>query len=125
MLLIVPVLAWAEPGWFQKQFFPKDYWQEQVKAHQESVDIDRAMIRDSMLEIKKLHMTAQVEIDQAVSFAALMHQDAATARVEATEKLRDDLENEEDSLRMWKELLIKDQKALENAKAELAKQSKE
>ena len=105
---------------FQRQVFPKDYWQEQVQSSQSAIELTRGMIRDAMIELKKLQMTAKLEIAQEVNLAKSMGMDTEEARKMAVEEIRKKIKELLEEIKMLRELLKEEERKLDQAKEKLA-----
>ena len=111
---------------FQRQFFPKRYWQEQVESTQSSINLANGMLRDTAIELVKLQMTAPLKVAQEINFAKSTGMDVYKARKMAVDEikikvnvLRDQIKTLRDQ-KALRELLEEEKKELEHAKKKLA-----
>lgn len=101
---------------FQRQFFPKKYWQEQVQSSQSSIEFMNGMLRDTAIELKKLQMTAQLEVAQEINMAKSMGMDIDEARKMAIDEIKEKINIMRDEIKNLRELLEEEKQELEHAK---------
>ena len=119
-LFLVGFYVWKTDT-FQRKFFPKNYWQNQVQSSKSNIKSVRCLIREAMIELIKLQSTAKLEVAQEVNLARSIDMDPDEARRRAVEKIRDQIKVLRDEILMLRELLSEEKKRLEQAKEELSK----
>ena len=102
-------------NWFQQEFYPKEYWSKQVHLSEMSVSMDRYNIRDSIIELKKLQLTASLQIEQEVNFAKSFDLSAAEAAKEAAEMIEMEAQYLREDISFWEEDLSQDEEKLKTA----------
>ena len=105
---------------FQRQFFPKRYWQEQVESTQSSINLANGMLRDTAIELMKLQMTAPLEVAQEINFAKSTGTNVDEARKMAVDEIKIKVNDLRDQIKALRELLEEEKKELEHAKKKLA-----
>ena len=119
-IIVVGALVWNS-DWFQRGYFPKKYWAEQVSLNEDAVSMDRAMVRDAAIEFKKLQMTTKLQIAQEINTAKSLGLSTEEARKEAVEMIKMEMQDLRDDIAMWKDMLKKDQEELEKARSRLSR----
>jgi hypothetical protein len=119
-IIVVGALVWNS-DWFQRGYFPKKYWSEQVSLNEDAVSMDRAMVRDAAIEFKKLQMTTKLQIAQEINTAKSLGLSTEEARKEAVEMIKMEMQDLRDDIAMWKDMLKKDQEELEKARSRLSR----
>ena len=117
-LILVVIFIWNS-DWFNKEFFPKEYWSKQVTRFESLIVMDEAMIRDTAIEIKKLQLTASLQIAQEINSAKSIGLSTEEAKIEAVEMLKMDIKNLREDIQFWKEMLKKDTEQLEEVSSRL------
>ena len=119
VIVIVGFVVW-ETDWFQKEFFPREFWSNRVMLLEDTISMDEAMVRDTAIELKKLQMTAKLQVAQEINFAKSLGLSTDEARKEAVEMIRMEIQSLRDDMAMWNEMLKKDREELEKARAQLS-----
>ncbi|MFH1935422.1 MAG: hypothetical protein ABIN18_28105 [Pseudomonadota bacterium] len=117
---MVGALVWNS-DWFQREYFPKEYWSEQVNLYEDEVSMDRYLVRDAAIELKKLQMTAKLQVAQEINLAKSLGLSTEEARKEAVEMIKVEIQDLRDDIAMWKDMLKKDQEELEKARSRLSR----
>ena len=117
-LILVGAFIWNS-NWFNKEFFPEQYWSKQVTHFENLVVMDKAMIRDAAIEIKKMQLTASLQIAQEVNSAKSLGLSTEEAKREAVEMLKMEIKSLREDIEFWKEMLKKDTEQLEEVSSHL------
>ena len=118
-LILVGSTVWNS-NWFHKEVFPKEYWSKQVALLEESIVMDQSMIRDAAIELKKLQLTANLEVAQEINTAKSLGFSTEDARRDAVEMIKMEVKDLRDDMEIWKEMLQKDREKLEKARVRLS-----
>jgi len=118
-IVIVGFVVW-DTDRFQKEFFPREYWSKQVAVLEDTVSMDEAMLRDAAIELKKLQMTAKLQVTQEINSAKSLGLSTEEARKEAVEMIRIESQDFRDDMAMWNEMLKKDREELEKARGQFS-----
>ena len=118
-LILVAIAVW-DSNWFHREFFPKEYWSKQVTRLEASIDMDKAMIRDAVIELKKLQLTAGLQVAQEINSAKSLGFSTEEARRDAVEMIKMDVKDLREDMEIWKEVLQKDTEKLEEVRARLS-----
>ena len=78
------------------------------------------MLRDTAIELKKLQMTAPLEVAQEINLAKSTGMDVDEARKMAVEEIKEKVNVLRDQIKALRELLEEEKKELEHAKKKLA-----
>lgn len=115
-IVIVSIMSavWNS-NWFQKEFYPKEYWSKQVTLFENAVTMDRHTIQDSIIELKKLQMTASLQIEQEVNSAESLGISRAEAAKETAEMIEMEAQYLREDIVFWKDFLSKDEEKLKTA----------
>lgn len=119
-VVIIGVLIWRTDT-FQREFFPKRFWQKQVRVSEEMVEGVEFTVRDFAIELQKKQMTAALDIKQQTNtmvFAGMSHEEA---RELAVKEIRTEIDALKETIRIQKEILSEERKRLREAKRELSK----
>ena len=77
------------------------------------------MIRDAAIEIKKMQLTASLQIAQEVNSAKSLGLSTEEAKREAVEMLKMEIKSLREDIEFWKEMLKKDTEQLEEVSSHL------
>ena len=118
-LILIGITVWNS-NWFHREVFPKEYWSKQVALLEDSIAMDQSMIRDAVIELKKLQLTANLEVAQEINSAKSLGFSTEDARRDAVEMIKMEIKDSRDDIGIWKEMLQKDQERLEKARVRLS-----
>lgn len=127
VLFILLILAvWAGPfvwrsDFFQKTFYPRDYWQKQVEGLQELISLNDSIIRSTYRDLQKIQLTASLEVADAVDTALTAGVSREIAINQAMGEIRQKVEENRILIKELSDDNVKLKQDLEKAKAELAK----
>ncbi|MCQ4574989.1 MAG: hypothetical protein NOU37_07060 [Candidatus Brocadiales bacterium] len=117
--LIVPlVICFSSCG---KQLTPEEYWAKEVKDLEAQVAFSESLMQDAALELKKKKITLNLDMAQQVNFYISLGYSPKKAREEATQTIREEIEEITMLLEFWNEMWKEDKKSLLHAKQQLAK----
>ncbi len=119
-LLVTAALSICETDAFQRQFFPKDYWQKQVRSSQWAIKLTRGTIRNTMIELEKLQMTAELDVAKQVNSAKLIGMDADVVRKIAVAGITGKAKFLREEIKWLNERLEEEEPKLDQAKEKLA-----
>ena len=118
-LILVGITVWNS-NWFHREVFSKEYWSKQVALLEESIVMDQSMIRGAAIELKKLQLTANLEVAQEINTAKSLGFSTEDARRDAVEMIKMEVKDLRDDMEIWKEMLQKDREKLEKARVRLS-----
>ncbi len=118
VLVTAALFIWKTDA-FQRQFYPKDYWQEKVQSSLSAKEFTSVMIRDMTIELKKLLMTAKLEVAQEVNLAKSMDMDTNEAKKMAVEEIKEKIKVMREEIKMMRELREEEVQKLDQAKKKL------
>lgn len=119
-IAIIGFVIW-DFDWFQKEFFPKEYWSKQVGLLEGTVSVDETMVRDTAIEFKKLQMTAKLQVAQEINSAKFLGLSTEETQKKAVENIKIEIQNLREGMTMWNEMLKKHQEELKKARGNLSR----
>ena len=122
-IIIAGSVVWGS-DWFQREFFPKKYWSKQVALLENTVSMDEAMVRDAAIELKKLQLTAKLQVAQEINSAKSLGLSTEEARKEAVETIKIEIQALRDEIAMWNEMLKEDREELKKAREQISHHNK-
>jgi len=109
---------------FQKTFFPENYWQEVVESSESVIEFNNGLIRSAYRDLKKIQLTARIEIADSVDSVDLTGLTKKEARDMAIQEIKDRIEENRQLIKELTEFNEKCRRDIEAAKRELAKLSR-
>lgn len=106
---------------FQKQFFPKNFWQNRVKILEETVEFTKNLVDGFRIEYYKEAYFSEVEISQNANFYKLQGMNIEEAKRYARENKKKELDEMKELLNQEEKLLKEIKAEYEQAKSELKK----
>jgi hypothetical protein len=126
ILAILFILAvWVGPfvwewDFFQKTFFPKNYWQKQVEAIEKNISMNDHIIRSTLRDLQKIQLTAGLDVADKVDLAVTASASPDIARDQAVGEINQQVEANRLIIKNVSEKNVKLKQDLEKARADLS-----
>lgn len=120
IIVVLSIVIWSS-DWFQKEFYPKEYWSEQEILYESLVSMDQVMLRDARIDLKKLHITAELVVAQEINMAKFVGLPIGEARESAKEMIKMKIQYCLDEVTMWNNMTKEDQDKLGNIRRKLSR----
>lgn len=120
IILVGDYYIWKSDS-FQKRVFPEKYWQKEVRSLERVIEFNEGIIRSAYRDLKKIQLTAKLEVADYVDSADLLGMTKKEAREAAIEKGKEDIEANRQMIKEMQEMNAKFKKELEHARRQLSK----
>jgi hypothetical protein len=100
---------------FQRNFFPENYWQKVIESSESVIEFNNGLIRSAYRDLKKIQLTARIEIADSVDSAELTGLTKKDARDMAIQEIKDRIEENQQLIKELTEFNEKCKRDIETA----------